>query len=139
MYTEKHLGYKAHLIKSREVYSHTRYSVQSLPSPFTNRYYIIFGPSGCQCGVFQHFSMGLVSACTLFGIPYFEVWLHFQYSIKYVGCPTLVWIPDPSGRTRKGLGNNLARKCLAGMPLFLNSANFIFRSSTRLVRYYSNF
>ena len=24
----------------------------------------------------------------------------------------LVWTPDPSGRTRKGLGNNLARKRL---------------------------
>ena len=24
----------------------------------------------------------------------------------------LVWTPDPSGRARKGLGNNLARKCL---------------------------
>ena len=46
---------------------------------------------------------------------------------------------DPSGRARKGLGNNLAWKCLAGMPRFLNPANFIFRSSTRLVRYYSNF
>ena len=49
------------------------------------------------------------------------------------------WTPDPSGRTRKGLGNNLTRKCLAGMPQFLNPANFIFRPSTRLVRYYSNF
>ena len=39
---------------------------------------------------------------------------------------------DPSGHARKGLGNNLARKCLAGMPRFLNPANFIFRSSTRL-------
>ena len=43
------------------------------------------------------------------------------------------------GYARKGLGNNLARKCLAGMPQFLYPANFIFRSSTRLVRYYSNF
>ena len=25
---------------------------------------------------------------------------------------SLVWTPDPSGHTRKGLGNNLARKCL---------------------------
>ena len=24
----------------------------------------------------------------------------------------VVWTPDPSGRARKGLGNNLARKCL---------------------------
>ena len=24
----------------------------------------------------------------------------------------LVWTPDPSGHARKGLGNNLARKCL---------------------------
>ena len=24
----------------------------------------------------------------------------------------IVWTPDPSGRARKGLGNNLARKCL---------------------------
>ena len=51
----------------------------------------------------------------------------------------IVWTPDPSGHARKGLGNNFARKCLAGMPRFLNPANFIFRSSTRLVRYYSNF
>ena len=36
---------------------------------------------------------------------------------------------------RKGLGNNLARKYLAGISR-LNPANFIFRS---LVRYYSNF
>ena len=50
----------------------------------------------------------------------------------------IVWTPDPSGHARKGLGNNLAWKCLAGMPRFLNPANFIFRSSTRLVRYYSN-
>ena len=28
----------------------------------------------------------------------------------------LVWTPNPSDRTRKGPGNNLARKCLAGMP-----------------------
>ena len=50
----------------------------------------------------------------------------------------IVWTPDPSGRARKSLGNNLSRKCLAGMPRFLNPANFIFRPSTRLVRYYSN-
>ena len=25
---------------------------------------------------------------------------------------SLVWTPDPSGHARKGLGNNLARKCL---------------------------
>ena len=36
---------------------------------------------------------------------------------------------------RKGLVK-LARKFLAGMPRFLNSANFLFRSSTRLIRYY---
>ena len=24
----------------------------------------------------------------------------------------VVWTPDPSGRARKGLGNNFARKCL---------------------------
>ena len=30
----------------------------------------------------------------------------------------LVTIPDPPGRARKGLGNNLARKCLAEMPWF---------------------
>ena len=55
------------------------------------------------------------------------------------GGGNLVWIPDPSGRSRKSLGNNLARKCLAGMPQFLNSANFPFRSSSPLVRHYSNF
>lgn len=39
--------------------------------------------------------------------------------------------PDPSGHARKGLGNNLALKCLAGlsgMPWFLNPANFDLRS-----------
>ena len=46
--------------------------------------------------------------------------------------------PRPSW-PREGLGNNLTRKCLAGMPRFLNPTNFIFRSSMRLVRYYSNF
>ena len=50
--------------------------------------------------------------------------------------PCVVWTPDPSGRVRKGFGNSLARKSLAGMPWYLN---FVFRSSTRLVRYYSNF
>ena len=40
---------------------------------------------------------------------------------------------------RKGLGNNLAQKCLAGMLRFLNPANFVFRSLMLLVRYYSNF
>ena len=55
------------------------------------------------------------------------------------GVSAPVWTPDPSGCVRKGLGNNLARKCLAGMPRFLNPANFIFRSSMQLVRYYSNF
>jgi len=39
---------------------------------------------------------------------------------------------------RMGLGNNLAWTYLAGMPQFLNWANFLLRSSTRLVRYYSN-
>ena len=51
----------------------------------------------------------------------------------------IVWTPDPSGRVRKGLGNNLAPKYLAGMPSLLNPASFIFRPSTQLVRYYSNF
>jgi len=37
--------------------------------------------------------------------------------------------PDSSGHTKKGLGNNLAWKCLAGMPQFLNPANFFFSSS----------
>ena len=32
----------------------------------------------------------------------------------------LVWTPDPSV-----LGNNVAQKCLAGMPRFLNPANFV--------------
>ena len=40
----------------------------------------------------------------------------------------LVWTSDPSGHARKGLRNNLARKCLAGMPQFLNPANFIFQA-----------
>ena len=40
----------------------------------------------------------------------------------------LAWIPDTSDENRgyeKGLGNSLARKCLAGMPLFLNPENFV--------------
>ena len=36
----------------------------------------------------------------------------------------VVWTLDP---TRKDLVNNLARKCLAEMPRFLNSANFLFQ------------
>ena len=31
---------------------------------------------------------------------------------QFVLTMDLVWTPDPSGRARKGLGNNLARKCL---------------------------
>ena len=70
----------------------------------------------------------------------FTLLLYHPYLVCILfGIPSLVWTPDPSGRERKGLGNNLARKCLAGMPRFLNPANFIFRSSTWLVRYYSNF
>ena len=46
--------------------------------------------------------------------------------------------PDPSSCTRKGL-NNIAQKCLAAMPGFLNSANFLFRYWTQLVKYYSKF
>jgi len=38
----------------------------------------------------------------------------------------VVWTPDPAGHTRKGLGNNLAQKCLAGKPQFLSSANVLF-------------
>ena len=29
-----------------------------------------------------------------------------------VGYKVVVWTQDPSGHARKGLGNNLARKCL---------------------------
>ena len=64
------------------------------------------------------------------------MWVSFQCVIFYLLSPfleehhRLVWTPDPSGHTRKGLGNNLARKRLAGMPWFLNPANFIFKSST---------
>ena len=40
----------------------------------------------------------------------------------------------------KGLGNNHAQKCLAGMPQFLNSANFLLQIfNRRLVKYHSNF
>ena len=39
----------------------------------------------------------------------------------------------------EGLGKNNAWKCLAGMPRILNPVNFVFRFSTRLVRYYFNF
>ena len=45
---------------------------------------------------------------------------------------TLVCTPDPSckegsGDCGMGLGNNLAGKYPAGMPWFLNSANFLFQ------------
>ena len=43
----------------------------------------------------------------------------------------LAWTPDTSSEKRgceKGLGNNLARKCLAEMVLFLNLEKFVFRS-----------
>ena len=30
----------------------------------------------------------------------------------YLILASLVWTPDPSGHVRKGLGNNLAQKCL---------------------------
>ena len=36
----------------------------------------------------------------------------------------------------KRVWGNLARKCLAGMPFFLNPENFVFRSSAWLVRHY---
>jgi len=41
---------------------------------------------------------------------------------------------------RKGLGNNLAHNCLAGIPRFLNSANFLLQIFTVIGKvYYSNF
>ena len=59
---------------------------------------------------------------------------------KYLMVKTLagiVWTPDPSGRARVW-GITLPGSVLLECQ-FLNPANFIFRSSTRLVRYYSNF
>ena len=65
-----------------------------------------------------------------------------------------IWPPDPSGHARKifrpceegsfgharkGLGNNLARKCRAGMAQFFNPANFLFRSSTQVLFQFSKF
>ena len=94
MYTEKHLEWfwfsklTRMLIKSCEVHLQTRYSVQSLPIPFTNRYFITFGPSSCQCGVFQHFNMRLVSGCTVCGFtkPFFRglvLILHQPFWLPY--------------------------------------------------------
>ena len=65
-----------------------------------------------------------------------------------------IWPPYPSGHARKifrpceegsfgharkGLGNNLARKCRAGMAQFFNPANFLFRSSTQVLFQFSKF
>ena len=36
----------------------------------------------------------------------------FFIAVGSLAKPDLVWTPDPSGCVRKGLGNNLARKCL---------------------------
>ena len=36
----------------------------------------------------------------------------WRTTLPYQPDSSLVWAPDPSGRARKGLGNNLARKCL---------------------------
>ena len=38
--------------------------------------------------------------------------LVLQFDLELQRGQRLVWTPDPSGRARKGLGNNLARKCL---------------------------
>lgn len=55
-------------------------------------------------------------------------------------CACLVQTPHPSSRSRKGLGNSLSHKYLAGMSQFLKKpANTLFRTSMWLVRYYSNF
>ena len=61
----------------------------------------------------------------------------YAYTSKHIVC-AYNWREgicslDPS------LEMNLAQKCLARMPPFLNPANFLFRSSTRLVRHYCNF
>jgi len=60
--------------------------------------------------------------------------LQLVYSRNLRMSGSLLWHsldPNPSGHTRKGLGKNFVWKCLAGMPQFLNSASFLFRSSTR--------
>ena len=85
-------------------------------------------------------------------IYFFVVAIHLTFQGGIGGCyffffsfsSSLLSPPSPkSGShtqpTRKGLGNNLVRKCLAVMPWLQNSANFLFRSSTRLVRYYYDF
>ena len=52
----------------------------------------------------------------------------------------VVCTTDSSGYERINLIENiLAWKCIAGMPQLINLANLVFRSSTQLVRYYSNF
>ena len=60
-------------------------------------------------------------------------WFKFDPSCKrfYTGHisdylhSNIVWTPDPSGCMCKGLGNNFAWKCVARMPRFLNSSNFL--------------
>ena len=48
----------------------------------------------------------------------------------------IVWTPDPTRKTQPASwtgysGNNLAWKCPAGIPWFLNSANFLFQIFNR--------
>ena len=49
-------------------------------------------------------------------LPFHNVHAHLRGSGMRLRMHLLVTIPDPSGCTRKGLENNLARKCLAEMP-----------------------
>ena len=49
-------------------------------------------------------------------LPFHNVHAHLGGSGTRLRMHLLVTIPDPSGCTRKGLENNLARKCLAEMP-----------------------
>jgi len=47
----------------------------------------------------------------------------------------VVRTPDPSGRKRKGLGNKLTRKCLAGMPWFGSQTLLVEGRGKGLVNY----
>ena len=49
-------------------------------------------------------------------LPFLNLHAHLGGSGMRLRMHLLVTTPDPSGRTRKGLENNLVRKCLAEMP-----------------------
>ena len=73
----------------------------------------------CECLV-QHWLQKVHFSNILKFLPFRNVHVHAHLggSGTRLRMHLVVTIPDPSGCTRKGLGNNLARKCLAEMPRF---------------------